>query len=752
MDNTKQVLGIPPTQPLGQTTNKKPLRGLIRLHVRLHNFTTNSLLPFQLVTQLVLCTSLLYISSTDVHAGTLDPAIGNHGGVGLLQTPNARFLADGGMVVGYSSVHPYNRGFLTIQGLPWLEGTLRYTEIVNRLFGPQSFSGDQTLKDKGIDLKIRLSKESVSWPALAIGLRDIGGTALFGGEYIVASKRYFNFDFSAGIGWGQLGTRGHIKNPLRLISKRFASRNAATGQGGTLGLADWFSGQNAALFAGIDYQTSIDHLKLRVEYDPNNYQNEPGGNNQKVDSPFNFGLNYHPYPWLDLGFGLERGNTLMFQASIRTNLHTDQGLPKFDKPPVKFAPLHPKKFDENTRKAFHNALEDRGFHADTLQITGKYAELSVRQSRFRSFAKASGRIARIATNHLPDDIKSIQIVETKKGIPTNRISLLRKHFDRAIQGQITSEELWHSSNVSSGDSNPRPLNNTQTQRFVHPESYPNFKTSIAPALRQHVGGPDNFYLFQLWAKLNASVEFRPGLTLSGTLGVNLYNNFDQLKLASDSKLPKVRSDIKDYLKEGQNGIVSLQADYLWEVAPNTLARMSAGLFEQMFGGVGGEVVYHQPDSIFGFGAELGWVKQREFDGLFGFRDYSIVTGHLNLYTKLPIYNLLSKISFGRYLAGDIGTTIEISREFNNGTRIGIWATVTNVSAADFGEGSFDKGLFINLPFDVFSTTSTTSRAALAWRPLTRDGGQKVSTGPGLYGISRARSPQSVAKSWREILD
>lgn len=696
-----------------------------------------------------LLTCVLYAPCSVWAERPFNVSAANHGGIGLLQVPTARFMDDGGLAIGYSSVRPYNRGYLTIQGLPWFEGTIRYTEVVNRLFGPRNFSGDQTFKDKGIDVKFRLLKEGSRIPALAIGLRDIGGTALFGGEYVVASKRYFNFDFSAGIGWGQLGTRGHIKNPLRLLSNRFATRNVSFGQGGTLGFSNWFRGPNAALFAGLEYTLPTKKLKLQLEYDPNNYQNEALTNNQKVVSPFNIGLRYRPYSWLDVGVGLERGNTLMFQASIRSNLHTDTGLPKFDRAPVKIKRLHPKSFDEPVRKTFHKDLEERGFHADTLTISGTHAELAVQQSRFRSFAKASGRIARIATNHLPDTVNSITVTETRKGIPLNRITLLRSHFERAVQGQISAEELWHSTELASKNDGGEKMAPSFT--YIHPESYPAFKTSIAPALRQHIGGPDNFYFFQLWAKINASVDLRPGLTLSGTLGVNLYNNFDALKLPSDSKLPKVRSDIKNYLKEGQNGIESLQADYLWELAPNTLARVSAGLFEQMYGGIGGEVVYHHPDSKFGYGAELGWVKQRDFDVLFNFRDYSIVTGHLNLWTELPIYNLRAKLSFGRYLAGDIGSTLEISREFDNGTRIGVWATVTNVSAADFGEGSFDKGLFVNMPFDLFSTTSTTSRAALAWRPLTRDGGQKVSTGPGLYGLLNSRSTRNIANSWNEIL-
>ncbi len=52
----------------------------------------------------------------------------------------------------------------------------------------ESFSGDQTYKDKAFDVKLRLWEESYWMPQVAVGARDIGGTGLFDAEYIVASK------------------------------------------------------------------------------------------------------------------------------------------------------------------------------------------------------------------------------------------------------------------------------------------------------------------------------------------------------------------------------------------------------------------------------------------------------------------------------------------------------------------------------------------------------------------------------------
>ena len=77
-----------------------------------------------------------------------------------------------------------------------------------------------------------------------------------------------------------------------------------------------------------------------------------------------------------------------------------------------------------------------------------------------------------------------------------------------------------------------------------------------------------------------------------------------------------------------------------------------------------------------------------------------------------------KLSAGEYLAGDIGSTIELSRTFDTGVRFGIFATFTDVTNEEFGEGSFDKGIFFNIPIYGNLINYT-------WRPLTKDPGAKL---------------------------
>ena len=57
--------------------------------------------------------------------------------------------------------------------------------------------------------------------------------------------------------------------------------------------------------------------------------------------------------------------------------------------------------------------------------------------------------------------------------------------------------------------------------------------------------------------------------------------------------------------------------------------------------------------------------------------------------------------------------------------MGLWATKTDVSAEDFGEGSFDKGIYFRIPFNVLLGTSSRSNYSMRLRPIQRDGGQRL---------------------------
>lgn len=172
----------------------------------------------------------------------------------------------------------------------------------------------------------------------------------------------------------------------------------------------------------------------------------------------------------------------------------------------------------------------------------------------------------------------------------------------------------------------------------------------------------------------------------------------------------------------------------------------------MFAGVDGEVLYRPYDRPWAVGLDLNHVVQRGYHELFGFLPYQVTTGHLSFYDKLPFYNLEAAVHIGRYLAGDKGATFELSREFAGGIRAGIFFTRTNVSAAQFGEGSFDKGFMISIPIQMFFGEPTQTTTNYVYRPLTRDGGQMLDIAKPLYPETNGYDPATLSRMWPHLLD
>lgn len=723
-------------------------------------------------------------------AGTND-----FGNAGLLQTPTARMRREGDFGAGVSTIRPYNQIHLFVQPLPWLETTVRYTDITNRFYSNNpNFSGNQHDKDKSADVKVRFLQEGRYWPALALGIQDIGGTGLFSSEFLVGSYHFYDFDFSAGLAWGRLGSGGDIPNPFGALGdhfnrNRYANQNI--GQGGTPGAGSWFTGKTVGPFGGVAWNTPVRGLQLRVEYDGNDYQHEALANNQTQRSPINVGFGYRGLPGLDLGVGFERGNRVMARVAFYTNFQTLRGVLKAADPQ---APLVPAKAAQAPAQAGEAApaaapagnaaasaeipvvagsaavpaaepaapagpaphaefvlklrqeLRQQGFTLIALDYDRYQKEVRVwlNQDRYRNPAKAVGRAARVLCATAPSEITQFTIINVERGSETYRATLRRDEFAAAARGEADPETAYDAMTISG------PGGGYDGAEYIDQTYLPKFSWDMGPAVRQSIGGPDGFYFGQLYWKVGGGFELTDHLSVSAAAGFNIINNFDDIKLQSNSTLPHVRSDIVKYLQQGKDSLINLEADYIWSPHPDWYHRVSLGIFEEMYGGVATELLYRPYGRSWAVALDLNRVKKRAFDGGFGFQDYQVTTGHATLYYQPGFYNLLFKLSAGQYLAGDRGGTLDISREFDSGVRIGIFATKTNVSAAQFGEGSFDKGFYLVLPLDLFFAKSTRRRAAFAFRPLTRDGGQMVYDGPELYSVVQDSQPSDFARGASEL--
>jgi hypothetical protein len=690
-----------------------------------------------LISTLAFCTITLGQESSE--AWNLEPlgsSLMVHGGTGLIQTPTTRMLAEGDLRVSYTDNDQYRFWSATLQLLPWLQSTVRYTDVRNRLYSASiEFSGDQTLKDKGIDAKFRLLKESYYLPEVSIGFRDFGGTGLFESEFIGLSKKVGNFDFHANIGWGYIGTSGNTSNPFCDLSDDFCNRPGGfSGLGGKIDYQRFFKGA-ASIFGGLEYQTPLKPLRLKLEYEGNNYVYDfsPG---IKQDSRWNIGA---AYSWNNFDFSLnyQRGNTIGFGINYNFNLHTARQV-KVDTPPRQLkakindfpiTQVNRTRLIEDLYYQAGFALDDSNFKTDSLTVFGQ-------QLSYRNDDEAIERIGRIMAFELPETVKSYNIVSTAGAIPLVETVIDADAFKKQAKYQTLEPNLastYRRQNVSEESvNNYNPINTT------------GFFSGIEAFWIQSFGNPEDFYLYQAGVLVNGGYSINGNSSITGTIKVNLFENFDKFNFTTDgaqSSLPRIRSSAREYVSDREVTMENLYLHWNERLAPNIYGQIYGGYLEAMFAGVGAEVLYRPIDSNLAFGFDINYVQQRSYENDFDFFDYKVLTGHTNIYWQpsfLP--NTQLTINIGQYLAKDRGVTFDLAKRFNSGIVVGAYAAFTNVSAEEYGEGSFTKGFYLSIPFDLFSLKPAKGRGRLPWIPIARDGGQALVRPISLYSITEVRSP------------
>jgi len=679
----------------------------------------------------------------------------NYGTLGLIQNPNARFLDEGSLGFSWSHNDPYLRGSLIAYPFSWLEVSYQYTDINNRLYSPfESFSGKQSFKDKSFDTKIRLIKESQSFPQIAVGFRDIAGTGIFGSEFIVASKNLSkSLDLTMGIGWGILSGQ-LIKNPFLEISDSFENRTSVTGLGGQFNVGNYFSGP-AGYFFGIEYTIpKFKGRKIKFEYDGTNYKTENGIPVSQV-SNLNFGIVFPQSKSLTYKLNFTRGNTLNFGFSYKLNLGNKnaQTTSKEKQPRISNSDaikIVTSRSDQNLYRATLKYLSDEKIFLQHASINNKELEVIVAQTKYRNPVIASGRVISVLDQIAPNNITSFKVSEINGGIGLYSIGANRNTF-------INDRELFLPPKLDT-DVNVEPflLDSDKKYQFNPKAKYPSFFHTIGPDIRSQIGGPDGFFFGDLKLKSSSELIIQRGLSISSVISYGLYDNMDDLKLASDSILPHVRTDIVKYLKQSRNlSIQRMQLTKFNQISPSIFYKFSAGILEYMFSGFGGEALFKPFDKNFAIGVEAWKVYQRNYDQMFGILDdvdYKTTTGHISLYYEEPKTNILFKIKGGKFLAQDSGISFEFTREFYSGFRLSAFFTLTDISEEEFGEGSFDKGFSFFIPLEIFSNSYNSRNFGWGLRPITRDGGAMLNHGYNLWGVAHKSNKNRFSKHIADFYD
>jgi len=565
----------------------------------------------------------------------------------------------------------------------------------------------------------------------------------------VVSKRFWDFDVSLGIGWGRLGTYADGNNPLMDIWSGFGDRRRDVGEGGTLRWQSYFRGEDISIFGGIEWNVpalptpwgDLEGLRAKIEFSGDRLRDERGGYPGRTTnlggtsaSRVNAGLQWSN-DWLDVGVHWVNGTDVLLRASVRMDAHDPPRAP-LPAPPAmaeranggsaESAALAPRIFA---------ALREARLRGTAFVLDGDEARIAVSGGPFRTLAQVAGRVVRAVQPVLPRQVERVLIAWSRDGVEIARLLVLRSAIEAAARGHGSAEEIFATAILM-------PPGEPFEDAARAPGPFIDW--GIEPRVRVVLGDPSRTALYQAAIAANARVELGAGFSIGGAVAQVVAQNMDGAA-ASDSVLPRVRSDYALYAEDGRNlAVTSLYGERMWSLAPDVFARATAGYLEPMFAGISGEVLWRPHDRPFAIGLDVNYVAQRDFDQRFGLQDYRVTTGHLSLYLDLPWWNLTTTLRGGRYLAGDWGGTVEVARRFDSGIEVGAFATFTDVSYARFGEGSFDKGIFIRVPLDIFGVQSRSNVGAVI-RPTQRDGGQRLAVENPLWEVTRDGREDSLRR-------
>ncbi|MGH1577913.1 YjbH domain-containing protein [Planktotalea sp.] len=663
---------------------------------------------------------------------------------GLIDMPTAESAPDAELSSNVSYFAGSLRTTLSFQITPRLSGSFRYSTVerIKRGGGP--------LFDRSFDLRYRLLDERKYTPAIAIGFQDIIGTGIYAGEYIVATKHVVpSVAVTGGIGWGRFGTFNGFSNPLGGIDSRFNTRPTGfTGTGGIVEAGRWFRG-NAGFFGGISWKASP-KLTLKAEYSSDAYTRETNKALFKRKSPYNFGLDYQVSKAVNLQLNYLYGSEIGAGVTFKLNPKHPSivgGLERAPQPvrvrvPTNVANLGWTNIPNaaaNIRKAAKELMTRDGLVLEAMSIKSDTATIRVRNGRYTASAEAIGRTARIMTQVMPDSVETFNIVPVSRGIALSKITLRRSDLEVLEHDPNGTKLSYQHAKIT--DAAARDADLVYSKGL-----YPRFRWGIGPYLSASYFDPDSPIRAEIGLEATAAYDIAPGLVISGAVRKRAGGNKHTATRVSDSIIQRVRSDGNIYNREGDPALTNLTLAYNFRPGKNLYGRVTVGYLEKMYGGISTELLWKRVNSPFALGAELNYVKQRDFNQLFGFQSYEVATGHLTAYWDMG-NGFHSQASVGRYLGGDYGGTLKVERIFANGWRVGAYATLTDTPFSDFGEGSFDKGLTFTVPLDHFIGSPKRKVFNTVLQPLSRDGGARLDVDGRLYETIRSSHNPELVNSW-----
>ncbi len=648
--------------------------------------------------------------------------------------PSAFTGADGQWSMGYSFDRPYASLWTSVTILPALEFTGTYTSVIGAAprFADQGYG---RYKDKVIGAKLQLIEEGKYNPAFSLGKNDIFGTELFKSNYLVASKHIGSVEFSLGSGTGRIN----------------------------------------GLFAGARWvPTSYPNWSFVMERDVNNYKNDFRSSTTfaaKRTPGTNLGLEYR-WGWLSLQLANQRSHSSI-NAMVNIPMNEREFVPKFQEPSY-FSPEksleRPSaaewRADPQYKVDLIKALQKQNYQLISTDYESGAFQLRFTNSRISNLGRSIGRAVRTALYFMPRETRTLKVTYTEREIPIATYEFFEiSKLQDYLNGRLSRSEFKDFYLLRSADdfedihadadqdanlheSLKEPVNfelltsdEGDVVQLRHQDALQN-KFKLYPKLGFYFNDPSGALHYNLDAFADYERRLAKGLYFSSSVGATLLEDVSKVQQPSNSLLPHVRTDVADYKRGSKMKIYRSLINQYLKPGADWYGRLSAGIYEEMYAGVGGQLLYAPAAKRWAADISVDSLKQRDYQGFFGFRHYSTTTALASIHYRFP-YGVTTTMRAGRFLAGDTGARFEVKRRFKSGMEFGAWYTLTNghdiTNPGTPSSPYNDKGIFFKIPLSAMLTTDSKSSPNFSLSPWTRDVGQMVSSPGDLYELQESVS-------------
>lgn len=629
----------------------------------------------------------------------------NQGFTGIMEIPTARVMRENHYRAGVSQIHPYRYYYIAFSPLKGIEVDGRVTEIIGVRANPGNpyWSGYGNEKDKFFGFKYQFIKEDKTAPAIALSIMDPTGTRKYASQSIIASKQLYPFDFTVGFGNGRYG-----KTPLPSADEGFKFELFNNPK-------RW--ARDSQFFWGIQWAIS-DHYALMVEYSPIQYNKQTSDPAQAkyfqnpVPSKFNYGLRWKPLKWAEVDMSYQRGE----EFGINLSMNFDIGQPII---PI-YDPSYRERQEDKTapiNKRLTTALHRSGFSSIGILIDRNDLWVRAQNDKYYYSTKAIGVITRIINEIVPRHIQDIHITLTDNGIPIFELDTTLSDIAEFHKDKLTAGQFFYLSKIDTAIGRPPDIPVENKKRFDY---------TIKPSLQTYLNDPSGFFKYRLGAEV--LISYRPWEGGSFVMGPGVYP-LNNISTVNQPLSDAVRTDIIDYQRK-RFSLPRLLFDQIYKTGNGIYGRFSAGYLEIEYGGVDVEAAKPLKNGRFIVGLGGTLAKKRDPDAVFAFKDddrKTYYTSFVNTRLNVPEVDLTFDAKTGRFLGGDFGSRISVSK-FINGVILTAWYSITDTSGFrdSYNRGYHDKGIALVIPFRLFGGSDSKRTFSYALSPWTRDVAQDIS--------------------------